>query len=475
VAEGFACDKTLQDCAPNLACPGTKCVRAQVKSMGDRCGYLPDGSWAVCGAGLHCVSRSLPGYYECVPAQDAGTPCGYDDECDVGLKCIEGTCGVLDAARCVAPLGATANPTYPARTPAPPQLAPSQAAAVVLTAPKVVSITFDSDPNQAAYDDFIAALSGSSLWHMTTQEYGVGPLAALPPVHASAPPRSPVSNAQIRDWLTAEIDAGIAPPSDGQTIYTVVVPPGTVVTGDGQTSCVDFLGYHDEMEVQGVPTPYAVIAACQLGPLTATAVHEAVEAATDPFYDPNGGYDSVDDDHIAWAVFGGELETGDMCESTPYARFSDPEMGKAAVQRTWSNAAIAAMHDPCVPAVVGQPFLAAVPETPDTVSVVFDGTTTKTKGISIPLGTSRTISVDLLSDGPIDGPWYVSAVDLGRWNHHDPLLQFSFDKQFGLNGDHLMLTITALAKDSAYKAEPFVLVSRRGRNAHYWFATVGNP
>jgi hypothetical protein len=480
LAEGAACDKSVQDCALNLACAKATCVRAQAKIMGDRCGYESDGSWFKCGPGLQCIYSSTLGHNECVQAFDAGTACGtFSVECGVGLTCIEGTCAVLDAARCAVPDEAPPNSMYPARIPDPPRIV-TKGTPVVLSAPKVVSITFDSDPGQGSYDTFIAGLGGSSFWPTTTQEYGVGPLTALPPVHESVALPSPVSDAQIRSWLVGQIDAGAVPPTDSETLYMVVLPPGTSSTRGSETSCNGFWGYHSAMSVNGVPTPFAVVDSCQLGLMTSTVVHEAVEAVTDPFYEPDGGsflgFDRIDNDHLAWGIINVGLELGDVCESMPYSRFFETDLGSAQVQRTWSDAAIAAMHDPCVPAVAGQPFLAAVPDTPDVVSINWGGVTRPTKGISIALGASRTVVVDLLSDGPLDGPWYVTAYDIGWWlNGGDPQLHFSFDKQFGLNGDHLLLTITAVSQDATFKAEPFFLESRRGRNAHYWFAVVGNP
>ena len=106
----------------------------------------------------------------------------------------------------------------------------------------------------------------------------------------------------------------------------------------------------------------------------------------------------------------------------------------------------------------------------------FESSTQPTKGILIPLGSKRTIQVDLLSDGPVDGPWRVTAYDLGAWRGLDPQLKFSFDEQLGVNGDHLQLTISALQQDLYYGAEPFFLrFSRRGRTAHLWFGVVGQP
>jgi hypothetical protein len=80
----------------------------------------------------------------------------------------------------------------------------------------------------------------------------------------------------------------------------------------------------------------------------------------------------------------------------------------------------------------------------------------------------------------MDGPWRVSAYDLKEWSHEfdytakaEPTLRFSFDQQSGVNGDTLQMTITVSKQDSDFQAEPFVLVSRRGRDTNLWVGVVG--
>src|SRR5262249_24616053 len=131
----------------------------------------------------------------------------------------------------------------------------------------------------------------------------------------------------------------------------------------GELSCVNFGGYHSETATStGQPVVYAVIAGChsysaRLAPgesigdtdfTTGLTTHELIEASTDPFIATNDAYYTVDSTHLAWSRYlnGGEL--ADTCEFQPAAFFREPTLGYV-VQRSWSNAAAQAGHDPCPP------------------------------------------------------------------------------------------------------------------------------
>src|SRR5262249_39975352 len=120
---------------------------------------------------------------------------------------------------------------------------------------------------------------------------------------------------------------------------------------------------------------YAVIPRCGnfgnltgLDAVTAAESHELIESATDPYpmYDP--AYDRLDDDHYYWSSTLGGAETGDMCAQNPtaFTRFSElPYI----VQRTWSNQAALAGHDPCVPPIPDTVYFSAVPELNETLTL----------------------------------------------------------------------------------------------------------
>ena len=94
----------------------------------------------------------------------------------------------------------------------------------------------------------------------------------------------------------------------------------------------------------------------------------------------------------------------------------------------------------------------------------------KTKGVQIPVGTSKTIDVRLLSDAPTSGPWKVTAVTVSE---SAPSLGFSFDRNTGVNGDVLKLTITAKSK-GGFGGTVFQLRSTLGGKTNYWMGFVAN-
>jgi len=172
---------------------------------------------------------------------------------------------------------------------------------------------------------------------------------------------------------------------------------------------------------------------------------------------------------------GGEL--ADLCDWQPWGAYRDAELG-AAVARSWSNAAMARFHQPCVPARSASAYFNSVPRLDNSVALRDAVGSRHTRGVSIRVGESRTVLVDLLSDAPTDGPWRVSAYDLDQFRSHghtEPTLRFAFDRQSGVNGDVLEMTITVLKQDPNYLAEPFVLVSRRGHDTNVWLGVVGQP
>ncbi len=94
------------------------------------------------------------------------------------------------------------------------------------------------------------------------------------------------------------------------------------------------------------------------------------------------------------------------------------------------------------------------------------------KGVHIPVGQTKTVEVDLFSDGEV-GPWNVRAIDVGTLFGQPASLQFTFDAQTGQNGQKLHLDIHA-TKATAAKYEVFMLVSELGGRQHVWVGLVGN-
>jgi hypothetical protein len=98
--------------------------------------------------------------------------------------------------------------------------------------------------------------------------------------------------------------------------------------------------------------------------------------------------------------------------------------------------------------------------------------------VTIPVGQSRTIEVDLFSDGPTGGPWTVTAEDLLNRNYASygltKTLTFQWDRTQGINGEKLHLTITVTGSTFFFLggAHAFVITSMLGNRHYEWPGTV---
>jgi hypothetical protein len=351
----------------------------------------------------------------------------------------------------------------------------------VLKTPKVVAITYTSDPHEADIDAFLNEAASTSYWAETTSEYGVGPLTVSPPIHLDTAAPATTDDATLTANLAAQL-SGPNPawgPADANTIYLFVLPEGSIIDSDGKC-CDSFDGYHDEAMVGAGSVAYAVVCSCPgfdgkgidpLAQVTIAMSHEIVEAATDPFVQTNAAFGQNDDKDAVWTVVTGG-ETADMCEYNNDAYFTPPG-AKYKIQRTWSNAAALAGKNPCVP-VPMEPYFNSAPVLTDPVTIDFFGAW-NTQGVKIPVGQSKTIDVDLFSDAATQGPWKVTAYDYNSAYTGGPkLLDLSLDKDTGSNGDVLKLTIKVLATDKTLKGEAFILESDLGTQSNLWMGIVGN-
>jgi hypothetical protein len=372
----------------------------------------------------------------------------------------------------------------------------------VLTSPKVYLVVYPSYPYLSDVQAFAQKIGPSTYWPAVTHEYGVGGItyAGTITLTGQTAPTS-ISSTDVESWVESEITSGAFGTPDAQAIYTVVYPSSTTITQPnpistllpGVSSCSGFGGYHDNAVVTtdaGVTQnyAYAVIPTCSTdaNDLTAVLSHEWVEASTDPFLTkaglfsltggPQSAYFIVDTDHTIWALLGGG-EAGDLCEpEAPDVYYTPSDIGYE-VQRTWSNASAMGSHDPCVPALAGQAFFDSAPVLNDTVmfSSSITGSVT-TKGVTIPVGQSKTIEVDLFSDGDTGGPWTVTADDVlykyyGSYGIPQSL-SFSWDRTSGVNGEKLHLTITVTQASIIAGAHAFMITSTLGKRVAVWPGTV---
>jgi hypothetical protein len=346
--------------------------------------------------------------------------------------------------------------------PAPPQVL--SLGGKVLSAPKVVAITYEIDPHAAEIDKFMDEMGKTSFWSQTTAEYGVGPLAVSPPVHLTTPAPKSLSDAALVQLLQKNL--GGASPAwgapDKETIYVYFAPAGSDVTASGNC-CNEYDGYHDEAKISGVSVSYAVVCSCPGEPgltdiqqITIAASHEMVEAATDPYVQSATAFGQTDDPHAVWTVVSGG-EVADMCEYNNDANIV-PEGGTYTVQRSWSNAAAKAGKNPCVPVAPTGPYFNSTPLFQGDVTFDYYGPWT-TKGLKIGAGQTGTVPLALFSESDTGGPWDLSVYDMGDITGAKPTLSFSLDKASGSNGDTVHLSIKVLSADP--QGHPFIVYSER--------------
>jgi len=372
-----------------------------------------------------------------------------------------------------------ANP-YPAPHPPMPQAKTEMGP--VAASPKFLAISFPNDPLVNSIDDFVSKIAVSKYWLGAVSEYQVGAATALPPIHSAYMPPQQMTDLQLQQWLTSQIKMGQGfPTPDANTIYTIFLPDGVSVSLGGGVSCQDFGAYHNDYAYNNLFVTYVVAPRCPpptqgvtvLDELTAAVSHEFVEAATDPLAADTPAWTDVDPDHAVWALVGGGSELGDLCAAFPDSFYRPADLPYL-VQRTWSNAAAAAGHDPCEPDGA-KPYFNSSPVFPDTVTAFIPGQgTVDTKGVLIPVGQSKTIELDLYSDAPTSGAWSIKGVDFASAFMGQPReLSFTFDKTSGMNGDKVMMTITAVRGNNA-GTSAFWIQNNLGATSTVWLGLVTN-
>ncbi|CAN5502232.1 hypothetical protein BH09MYX1_BH09MYX1_23050 [soil metagenome] len=342
---------------------------------------------------------------------------------------------------------------------------------VVASLPVFVPITYAGDYARDEIEDFVASVGCTTYWRAVAAEYGVADGISGTPIHLTEPPPTTITDTQIRTWLSKKISTDpLFPKPTVNVVYAIYYPDGTTVTAYGGQGCSSFGGYHSSMTVGSKPVAYAVMPRCggSISNLTNVTSHELIEYATDPI---PGGYQSVGDIDIAWAVYGSS-EVGDMCQYGKSATYT-PSDYPFAVQRSWSNKAAWNRDDPCVPAVAPVYFIAA-PVLTDTVTMSYYDFPTKTRGLKLAVGETRTIDIAMIANGSTQ-PWTVQAQDLSPSLGGGPTLKLTLDKTTGNAGDVLKLTVERTGTNSSTNAAPFIIrSSQKNGPEHGWFAVAGD-
>jgi hypothetical protein len=384
-----------------------------------------------------------------------------------------------------APEAAPIDTDYPASHPPMPTVVSSGGPTVM--SPVFIPITFPDDPNQSDIVAFTSGIGASTFWSTIVTQYGVGPTTSGTPVILTAAQEPSGTGGTIDDmtgiqpWLQTQVESGALMGTNGpNTIYAIYFPAGTTITLEGAASCTSFGGYHNNFMTTdtGVNITYAVIPRCGsfstgggmlsgVDAITGPASHEYLESATDPQPQTNPAYLQPDNNDFIWEFVLGGGEIGDMCAQFPGVFFK-PTGFDYTVQRSWSNMAALASHDPCQPSLPGEVYFNSVAVLPD---VTLGGGIGATTAVTIPLHTTKTVEVDLYSDGPTSGPWTVQAVDANALQGQPASLSFSWDKTTGQNGDKLHLTISTIS-DPATKGDGFIIQSQLGSATNFWIGLV---
>jgi hypothetical protein len=275
---------------------------------------------------------------------------------------------------------------------------PMASSAGVITIPRIVTV---SPPGDAAASDIAAFggdVPGSAWFSAWSNEYGVGTARPSVAITGAALPEMPAggyTEATMDSYVGAAITAASAAPTpDGHTLYVLLLPIGVFYEHDG--SC-KYDGYHSTFGGSG--DGVAFVQRCGTPPfgvsdldnLTKIASHEIAEAATD-----TGGVGWILQTSSTqpwtgnvWATADGSFgaEIGDMCGLQ--TRVVEDAY---TYQRIYSNAALPADGDPCVPPL----------------PLTYYNTSTAQGWYAGATGTTVAIPVTGWSSGPSDD-WYVSG------------------------------------------------------------------
>jgi hypothetical protein len=399
-----------------------------------------------------------------------------------------------------------AGASYPAFAPIFAQLVDN--GGYVMKNPVVVSITWDSDPQQAYFDGFADNLGGTAYWNATTSEYGIHAATSGHANHVHmATTAATTTDQELQNMIVAH--AGVdwpAPTLDTAYVYflpptlTLLYPVDVTNPDAGmENACQAFGGYHDQIQVGSVLATYAVVPSCITpaydpdsglidfdamaeGGMTAVQnstiamSHELVEMTTDPH--PSGtqqqeGYIGLDNFALDWFLNFYD-ESGDLCVYAPNANIERVETTPAPfdywVQRTWSNKAGPRGHDPCQPGLAGVSYFNVTPLHLDTLTIhVPDGdggvVSQHTQGVHIPIGGTATIPLGFYSDGPTGGAWDLSYQLGGMWDNPAPTyLTVAIDNPAGQNGDVAHATVTVSGTDSTYTGLELLVFVSQGRD-----------
>jgi hypothetical protein len=400
--------------------------------------------------------------------------CGGNDRMGVSDGDAQSDVGVSDAG--VVDFGSYGAPssTYPAFTPWMGQL--SKNGGPILSAPVIVTITWDGDTGRTTFETFGDELGGSSYWSAAVGEYGVGPATSgtTNHVHVSTPPPTQWGDSDVRTFITQNLGT-LLPAPTSQTIYVFYIADSTTFVSGGQNACNSIAGYHDSFANAGGVISYAVVPSCSSDANTTQyASHEIGEAATDPQPSNALGLSGFEDPYLAFHEWQhGNDENGDACVFFLDSVDMEPAPFAFQVQRLWSNKMGLLGHSPCQPYTATYFNVAPLGITDITVDLTQEGGPANFVTKGYPCGAfGCRIPLGIYSDGPT-APIAVSVV---ASNPADlTILSIDKNKTSGVNGERTFVNVTVNQNQKGpLKAEMLTIITTLGTTKHYLPLLVGN-
>ena len=321
----------------------------------------------------------------------------------------------------------------------------------VLSTPSVVAITYENDPFRADAEKFLTQYAASSAWPAQTSEYGVGALTVATPIHLGVDAPAALSDDEVKAMLIDHV-TGTNPawgPLDPQRTYQFYIPETVAFTQPGGAPCCSsYLGYHAQVDIGATSLSYEIVCECPSAPiedLTSTASHEIVESVTDPYPYSRPGYAGPSDDYAIFTYVSVAGEVGDLCNGTYTGTYQPADMDYT-ISRSYSNAAAAAGHDPCV-AEPTSPYFQTVPYLPDTLHPMAYAFGPE-RGLKVAVGHTHTVHFKVFSEDPsLD--FTLKVVDINSLPQYarKPLLSFAAPPATVHAGDEVAIQVTVLDQD----------------------------
>ena len=348
-------------------------------------------------------------------------------------------------------------PHFPAFRPEAAQLLDNKGG--VLTDPKIVSVTWSSDPNEAFYQTFTDTIGQSEFWKTAVSEYGVGSAVSGGHVSIKTPPPSTIQDVALDSWVAQQVGNAPAngwPVNDPNTVYLLFLPEALKLTLGGNTECNSGVGgYHTETTANGMSVVYGIVGlechnvyGTSVTPFaTQVGSHELAEAVTDPHPGAGPAFYGYDAAHWAWAeLLNHQYENGDACEffSDSVVSFTKPPY---VLQREWSNLSAKSGHNPCVPNP--DPYFSVSPLGMVDITIHDQAPSSNykkivTKGYSMQVGVQASIDFGFYSDAPVP-KWTVQAVEgpiFTGFTPPSPTVTLALQTKSGVDGDVGTLYVT---------------------------------